>query len=128
MSTLRVRPPDGHTEDNPAILVSSTPIGVFTSALAQSQTTGGIAGTIKDKNGSVIVGAEVTVIGNATASERKSSLIRKVTMLLPLLPPGIYQMRVVAGDLEPFLYTVQVVVTESRVVNFVLGGIHARPC
>ncbi len=30
--------------------------------LAQTQTTGRIAGTVKDQNGAVIVGAEVTVV------------------------------------------------------------------
>jgi len=43
------------------------------SAFAQSQTTGRIAGMIKDQNGAVIVGAEVTVTSLATAGERKAT-------------------------------------------------------
>src|ERR687885_1150351 len=41
------------------------------SAFAQSQTTGRIAGTVKDQHGAVVVGAEVSVTSLATAEERR---------------------------------------------------------
>ena len=40
-------------------------------ALVQGGTTGGIDGTVKDKSGAVIVGAEITVVSRATGEERK---------------------------------------------------------
>ena len=40
-------------------------------ALAQTQTTGRIAGTVRDQNGAVIVGAEVAVVSRSTGDERK---------------------------------------------------------
>ena len=44
-----------------------------TSAFAQSQTTGRIAGTVKDQSRAVIVGANVTVKSLATAEEQKTT-------------------------------------------------------
>lgn len=41
------------------------------SAFAQSQTTGRIAGAVKDERGALIVGAEITVSSKTTAGERR---------------------------------------------------------
>jgi hypothetical protein len=48
-------------------------------ALAQSQTTGRLTGTVTDPNGAVIVGAEVTVSNNATGETRKALTKMKAT-------------------------------------------------
>src|SRR2546425_10567640 len=64
------------------------------SALAQTPTTGRIAGTVKDQNGAVIVGAEVTVASKATADERTVLTDATGSYSVPLLPPGAYRVRV----------------------------------
>src|SRR2546423_11602017 len=76
------------------------------SAFAQTQTTGRIAGTIKDQNRAVIVGAEVPVGSKATADERRIKTNREGSYAMPLLPPGIYWIKVTAqGFNSAFLHT-----------------------
>src|SRR6267142_1249037 len=86
-------------------------------ALAQTHTTGRLAGTVRDQNGSVIVGAEVTVVGSATGNERKVVPDTEGTYVVALLPPGNYRVRVAANGFQSFSDTVQIVITETRLVN-----------
>jgi hypothetical protein len=87
-------------------------------ALAQSQTTGRIAGTVKDQNGAVIVGAAVTVTSLATADERKVTTDTDGNYAVPLLPPGTYRVRITASGFNPALSGVaRVVITETTTVN-----------
>jgi hypothetical protein len=88
------------------------------SAFAQSQTTGRIAGTIRDPNGAVIVGAEVTVTSLATAEERKVTTDTEGNYALPLLSPGAYRLRVGANGFNPVLFDAAlVVITETTTLN-----------
>src|SRR5437868_14941722 len=88
------------------------------SAFAQSQTTGRIAGTVKDQNGAVIVGAEVTVTSLATAEVRKVTTDTEGNYAVPLLPPGAYRVRVTANGFSSALFdSVQVVITETTTLN-----------
>jgi hypothetical protein len=94
------------------------------SVLAQTQTTGRIAGTVKDQNGAVIVGAEVTVVSKATGDERKVTTNRDGNYAVPLLPPGTYRVKVTAPGFNSALFdNVQVVITETTLVN--ANGPHA---
>jgi hypothetical protein len=86
-------------------------------ALAQSQTTGRIAGTVKDPNGAVIVGAEVTVTSLATADERKVTTDTDGNYAVPLLSPGTYRVRITASGFNPALDVARVVITETTTVN-----------
>src|SRR5437870_2615120 len=102
----------------------------LTSAFAQSQTTGRIAGTVKDQNGAVIVGAEVTVTSLATAEERKVTTGAEGNYSVPLLSPGTYRIKVAAGGFNPALFdSVRVVITETTTVNggLTVAGITAEP-
>ncbi|HET8675066.1 MAG TPA: carboxypeptidase-like regulatory domain-containing protein, partial [Blastocatellia bacterium] len=88
-------------------------------ALAQSQTTGRIAGTVKDPRGARIVGAEVTVTSLATAEQRKATTDAEGNYTVPLLPPGAYRVSVAAsgfkrGEVE----SVRVVITETSTHDF----------
>jgi hypothetical protein len=88
------------------------------SALAQTQTTGRIAGTVKDQNGAVVVGAEVTAASKATGDERKVTTDSEGNYAAPLLSPGIYRVRVTANGFNSAVFdTVQVVITETTLVN-----------
>src|SRR5439155_12006787 len=64
------------------------------SALAQTQTRGRIAGTVKDQSGAVIAGAEVTVLSRATGDERKATTDGEGGYAVPFLPSATYLVRV----------------------------------
>jgi outer membrane receptor protein involved in Fe transport len=101
-----------------------------TFAFAQSQTTGRIAGTVKDQNGAVIAGAEVTVTGLATAEARKVATDGDGNYSVPHLSPGTYRIRVAASGFDPALFdSVQIVITETTMVNAQLSvaGITVEP-
>ena len=74
------------------------------STLAQSQTTGRIAGTVKDQTDALIVGAEVTVTSITTSEERKITSDSEGTFTVPLLPPGTYRVRITATGFAPRVY------------------------
>src|SRR3989442_9944109 len=94
-------------------------------APAQSQTTGRVAGTVKDQNGAVIVGAEVTVVNKATGDERKVTTDGEGNYAVLLLPPGIYRVEVTTQGFnqinQPPLDTVQVFITETTQADAVLA-------
>src|SRR5688500_2734058 len=84
------------------------------SAFAQSQTTGRIAGNIKDPNGARIVGASVTVTSLATAEERKVTTDTEGNYAVLMLSPGTYSMSVTAnGFKKAEIESVRVVITET---------------
>jgi hypothetical protein len=83
-------------------------------AFAQSQTTGRIAGTVKDQHRAVIIGAEVTVTSLATAEQRKVSTDNAGNYDVSLLPPGTYRISVTAnGFKKADVGSVRVVITET---------------
>jgi Carboxypeptidase regulatory-like domain/TonB-dependent Receptor Plug Domain len=87
-------------------------------AMAQGQTTGRIGGTVKDEKGAVIVGAEVSVTGKATGEERRVNTDQAGNYVVPLLPPGDYQMSVTANGFKKSLIdNVKVVITETTTIN-----------
>ncbi|MGI9068545.1 MAG: carboxypeptidase regulatory-like domain-containing protein [Pyrinomonadaceae bacterium] len=87
-------------------------------ALAQTQTTGRIAGTVKDQNGAIIAGAEVTVISTATGDERKVTTDEAGHYAVSLLPSGTYQVSITASGFKKTLFDkVKVAITETMVVN-----------
>src|SRR5439155_14661802 len=92
---------------------------------AQGPTTGRIAGTIKDQNGAVIVGAEVTVVNRATGDERRVTTDSEGNYAVPLLPPGAYLVKVTAQGFnqgnESSLNTVQVFITQTTPADAVLA-------
>ena len=88
------------------------------SAPAQSQTTGRIAGTVKDQSEAVLTGAEVTVVSQSTREERKVTTDPAGNYAVPLLPPGTYQVSITAsGFREAQFDQVQVVITETTTLN-----------
>lgn len=91
----------------------------FTSpAFAQNQTTGSIAGLVKDRNGAVLPGANVKVSNKATGVTRNIVTDNEGSYVVPLLTPGIYSVKIVyIGFVDAVFEPVQVVVTETARVN-----------
>ncbi|PYS57801.1 MAG: hypothetical protein DMF74_25125, partial [Acidobacteria bacterium] len=88
------------------------------SASAQSQTTGRIAGTVKDQRGALIVAANVTVSSKTTAGERQVTTDNEGNFSVPFLPPGGYRVRITFSGFAPaVLDPVQVVITETITVD-----------
>jgi hypothetical protein len=97
---------------------------------AQSQTTGRIAGVVKDERGALIVGAEVTATNIATGEERRVITDATGNYTMPLLAPGIYRVKVSArGFNAAVVNVVLVVITETTPVNLGLSvqGIVVEP-
>src|SRR6266446_5764907 len=100
------------------------------SVLAQTQTTGRIAGVVKDPNGAVVVGAEVSLINKATGDERKVKTDTTGNYTVALLTPGTYRITVAASGFNTTVFdTVQVVITETTPVNadLTIAGVIADP-
>src|SRR2546426_2812889 len=89
------------------------------SVLPQGGTTGRIAGSVRDKSGAAIAGAEITVAGRATGEERK--VISDSTgsnYAVVLLPPGHYRVSIKAsGFKQALIDDVQVIITQTTVAN-----------
>ena len=101
--------------------ISSLLVLCSISALAQSQTTGRIAGTIKDVNGAVIAGAEVTVKSLFTDEERMVATDAQGHYGVTLLSPGAYRVNVMAnGFKRTEIESVRVVITETITVDISL--------
>jgi len=87
-------------------------------ALAQTPTTGRIAGAVTDRTGAVVVGAEVVVLNKATRDERNIITDATGSYALLLLPPGIYSVRIAAiGFKQAISDKVQVNITQTTIVN-----------
>src|SRR5215831_6275012 len=85
---------------------------------AQTQTTGGIAGRVKDQNGAPIAGAEVTVVNKATGVQHRVTTNTEGNYALQLLAPGLYRVTVSAGGFNPAVFDpVRISITETMVVN-----------
>jgi hypothetical protein len=90
-------------------------------ALAQSQTTGRITGTVKDESGAVINGAEVTVTSQATGEERKVMTDSDGNYFVPLLLSGTYTVSITATGFQKFVTNdVKVAITETTTINAIL--------
>src|SRR2546425_9538519 len=83
------------------------------SALAQTSTTGRIAGTVRDQSGAVIVGAAGTVVSRTAGEERKVSTDSEGNYSVPSLSPGTYRLTTAASGFNTTIFdTVQVIITE----------------
>jgi len=90
------------------------------SAFAQTQTTGRIAGTVKDQNGALIPGAEVKVVSDATADKRKATTDAEGNYSVSLLFPGRYQVIVSARGFATVSLRAVVGITETTQLDVTL--------
>ena len=100
------------------------------STFAQTQTTGRIAGTVKDANNAVITGANVVAANQATGEERTAATDLTGNFAVAFLTPGVYHVRIKSAGFNDFnAGTVTVRITETTTVNATLevGRVVADP-
>src|SRR6266853_4102501 len=84
----------------------------------QTQTTGRIAGTVKDEQGAVIASAEVVIENPATADNRSLVTDSSGSYSILQLSPGYYDVNIRAHGFTPAVFhTVAVGLGESTTVN-----------
>jgi hypothetical protein len=82
------------------------------------QTTGQIAGVVRDQTGAVIAGAEVTVVSPGTRELRRVLTNETGSYTAPLLTPGIYEVTIAASGFQRAVFhDVRVEVTETTTIN-----------
>jgi len=95
---------------------------VACAGVASAQTTGQIAGVVKDESGGVIPGANVAVVRMATGENRSVTTDSTGSFAVPLLSPGLYDVRVTAPGFKTHLFpSVAVNLAETTTVNPVLA-------
>ena len=103
------------------IFVLGLILSLTSSASSQTRTSGRIVGTVKDAQGAVIIGAEVTIENPATAD--KLSLVTNTSGNYSILQlsPGCYEVNIRAHGFTPALFhTVTVGLGEFTTVNVTL--------
>ncbi|PYS67580.1 MAG: hypothetical protein DMF73_19025 [Acidobacteria bacterium] len=90
------------------------------SALAQSQTTGRVAGTVRDSNGAVIAGAEVKIVSEETGAQREAKTNEDGSYSVPSVPPGRYRVSISSSGFSLRTEITDVAITETVTLNFTL--------
>jgi Carboxypeptidase regulatory-like domain len=91
------------------------------SGLAQTQTTGRIAGTVRDAQGAVIASAEVAIENPATAEKRSLATDTFGSYSFLQLSPGYYEVNILAHGFTPAVFhTVAVGLGEITTINVAL--------
>lgn len=87
-------------------------------ASAQTANTGALNGTVSDPSGGVIPNATITVINQSTGARRSAVTGSNGSYLVPLLPPGLYQLKVAKDGFQETLITgVNISVAETHTTN-----------
>jgi len=89
-------------------------------ANAQTPGTGAVKGSVHDSTSAVIRDARVTLVSVATTTSRSAITDGTGTFIFPLLAPGPYTLKVAAGNFSDKTAEVNVVGTETAVVDFQL--------
>jgi len=76
----------------------------FSAAFAQS-TYGGLAGTVRDQNGSAITGASILLVNEGTGKEQTTLSNGEGSFLIPQLPPGTYRVKITRDGFKVSSYT-----------------------
>lgn len=93
-------------------------LSVGAEAFAQSQTTGRIEGRVSDQTGALVVQAEVSATNRVNREERKTKANHNGNFVLPLLPPGSYQLSINANGFQQLVFdNVIVSITETTRID-----------
>jgi len=86
--------------------------------LALGQTTGRIAGVVKDQSGGLVPAAEITAVAQATGARRTATTNEAGDFAIPVLPPGLYDVSVAANGFRTTAFSdIQVNLTETTTLN-----------
>src|SRR5947208_677738 len=88
-----------------------------TKAFAQATASATIQGTITDKSGAVVAGAEVVVKNKATDITRTTSSDETGSYRFELLPAGTYTVTVTKTGFGPVAQTIEILVGQTATVN-----------
>lgn len=81
--------------------------------LAQTPTTGLLTGTVKDPSGAVVPNAKLTLL-SAAGEERTATTGEEGSYRFPLLPPGVYTLKVDTTGFQPYQATgITIRITET---------------
>ena len=95
---------------------------LFLCPLVYGQANGSFSGTVTDKTGSVVSGAKVTVTSQGTGVARESTTDNSGHYLVPLLPVGVYTLRVESAGFQTVEQkNARLQLDESRELNFSLA-------
>jgi hypothetical protein len=100
------------------------------SVFAQSQTTGRIAGAVKDQQDALIAGANIFVTNQSTGEARTAKTDASGNFTVSFLTPGVYRVRIETDGFNVFNSpTVAVNITETTTVNAALtiAGVITEP-
>jgi hypothetical protein len=87
----------------------------------QTANTGAINGTIHDRSGAVVPGAQVHVVNEATGDVYDFNSTQDGTYVAPLLQSGTYRVEVSKDGFKTFIQSgIRVVVTETKTADIVL--------
>ncbi|CAN5528626.1 TonB-dependent receptor [soil metagenome] len=93
-----------------------------------AQTDSIITGDIKDSNGAVLIGVQVTAKHLDTGLVRVTTSEEEGRFVFPGLPVGLYELRAELGGFEPLAFpNIRLTVNESTAVSLVMkvAGLHA---
>jgi hypothetical protein len=93
------------------VLLGLLVMPISTLSLAQTTTSGGLAGVVTDSSGAVVPNADVEIKHNAKGTTQSTRTDHQGVYRLFFLPPARYTLTVTLGGFR----------TENRVVNVLLG-------
>src|SRR5437899_13021610 len=100
------------------LLVAGISLVLAVRASSQTQTTGRVTGTVKDTQGAVIVGAEVTIANPATGDGHSAVTDSSGTYSILQLPPATYVVNIHAPGFSPAVFhDVAVGLAETSTIN-----------
>jgi len=103
------------------LFIAGVSLGLAVRAPSQTQTTGRITGTVKDAQGAVIIGAEVTVKNPATADKHSGTTDNSGNYSVLQLPPATYDLRISAVGFTPAVFqAVTIGLAETSTINATL--------
>jgi hypothetical protein len=117
---IRVATPNRAQKAMSRLLGLTLALLLSTMSLAQTPSTGAIAGIITDASGAVVAGATISVTDSTTGEVRKVTTGAGGNYIVPLLTPGPYKVQIEKTGFKTVNATVSVYVTETATVNLKL--------
>ena len=88
--------------------------------LAQATATGTLLGTVSDKSGAMVAGAEVTATFKATGVTRTAATNETGSYRFDFVPAGTYQIKITKQGFQSVVQTTELLIGQSAMVNATL--------